>query len=72
MRCINSEGYRGLHPESQNSWQRWCPPWKTAKGGNEERHHRLQGSPIQLTSGHQGAGPPEGGGMPPGKEVLPK
>ena len=58
-RCINSGGYQGLHLESQNSWQRWCPPWKTTMGGNEGKHHRHQGSLIQLMSGSWGAGPPQ-------------
>ena len=72
MRCIKSRGYWGLCPESQNLWQRWCPPWKTARGGNEGKHHGCQGSLIQLMSGPQGAGPPKGGGMPPGEEVSPR
>ena len=50
MRCINSGSYQGLHLESQNSWQRWCPPWKTAKGRNEGKHYRHQGSLLQQTS----------------------
>ena len=46
----------------------WCPPWKTARGRNEGKYHRCQGSLIQLTTGPWGAGPPKRGGMPPGEE----
>ena len=51
MRCINSGDYQGLHPESWNSWQRWCPPWKTAKGRSKGKHHRHHGSLLQQVSG---------------------
>ena len=72
MRCINSGGYQGLHPESQNLWQRWCPPWKTVRGGNEGKHHRWQRDPFQTDIWPPRSRTPWGGWMPPGKEVSPR